>query len=276
MTEEQAKADPALEQLREDGYVILPDVLSPAQTETIRTELSRLLAQQAWGRGDFFGARTRRLHNILAKTRCIDPVVTQPRVLGLVRRLLGACQLSIANAIEIHPGESGQFLHQDDIIFPLSRPRPPLIVNTMWAITEFTDENGATRLLPRTQGLDQVPGDVPEVIAAMAPGSVLLWNGGLFHGGGANRTDRPRLGLNINYNCAWLRQQENAYLAIPQDMARQLPEELLGLLGYDTFLDIYGLVDHRHPLGVLGREVQPIASGGGETLGDLNAEGTPT
>jgi len=263
-------ADPALEQLREQGYVILPELLSPAQVNDIRSELWALLEQQAWGDAGFFGSRTRRLHNLLAKTRCIDPVVTQPRVGALVRALLGLCQVSIANAIEIHPGESEQFLHQDDMIFPLGRPHPPLIVNTMWAITDFTLENGATRLLPWTQDLEQIPEGVPEVVAEMSPGSVLLWNGGLFHGGGPNRADRPRLGLNINYNCAWLRQQENAYLAIPREVARALPDDLLKLLGYDSYMDIYGLVDHRHPLGVLGREVQPIGSGGGETLGDLN------
>ena len=259
--------DRALEQLRTEGYVILHDVVGDSVLTEARTALHSLLERQAWGKGQFFGDRTRRLHNILAKTRAVDMLVAHPSVLELLRSTLVAPQVSIVNAIEIHPGETPQHLHQDDVIFPIARPHPPLIVNTMWALTEFTAENGATRLVPGSQDATELPHEAPPtVIAEMEPGSVFVWNGGLFHGGGGNRANRPRLGLNVNYNCAWLRQQENQYLAIPKEIAETLPDEFLRLLGYDAFLEIYGLVDHSHPLGVLGRDVSPIASAGGETL----------
>ncbi|MBV8177950.1 MAG: phytanoyl-CoA dioxygenase family protein [Mycobacterium sp.] len=259
----------ALEELRTEGYVILRGVLSdPAQKE-VRDALRPLLDRQAWGAAGFFGDRTRRVHNILAKTRAVDPLVAHPAVLELLRGTLSAHQVSIVNAIEIHPGETAQFLHQDDVVFPISRPHPPLIVNTMWALTEFTAENGATRLVPRSQDATELDEDPEIVTAEMEPGSVLVWTGGLFHGGGANRAEQPRLGLNVNYNCPWLRQQENQYLAIPQEVAATLPDEFLRLVGYEAHIDIYGLVDHRHPLSVLGRDVPPIASAGGEILGDV-------
>jgi ectoine hydroxylase-related dioxygenase (phytanoyl-CoA dioxygenase family) len=261
----------ALEELRADGYVILRDVFPDPVLEEARSALRSLVDRQAWGKGEFFGNRTRRVHNILAKTRAVDAFVAQPAVLTLVRGTLGQPQVSIVNAIEIHPGETAQFLHQDDAVFPIVRPHPPLIVNTMWALTEFTAENGATRLVPRSQQAAELDEDSPIVTAEMAPGSVLVWDGGLFHGGGANCAGRPRLGLNVNYNCAWLRQQENQYLAIPKEVAATLSDEFLRLLGYDTHIDIYGLVDHRHPLGVLGRDVAAIASGGGEILADVTA-----
>jgi ectoine hydroxylase-related dioxygenase (phytanoyl-CoA dioxygenase family) len=256
----------AVEQLRTDGYVILPDVISDQVVGEVRSALRSVLDRQAWGKGDFFGSRTKRVHNILAKTRAVDALVAHPAVLELLRSTLIHPQVSIVNAIEIHPGETAQFLHQDDAVFPIAHPHSPLIMNTMWALTEFTAENGATRLVPRSQDATTLDKDPPIVTAEMEPGSVLVWSGGLFHGGGPNCARRPRLGLNVNYNCAWLRQQENQYLAIPKETASTLSDEFLRLLGYDTHIDIYGLVDHRHPLSVLGRDVPVIASGGGEIL----------
>jgi ectoine hydroxylase-related dioxygenase (phytanoyl-CoA dioxygenase family) len=256
----------ALEQLRTDGYVILRDVVARAVVEEVCGALRPLLDQQPWGKGEFFGDRTRRVHNVLAKTRAVDALVADPAIVDLLRGTLGHPQVSIVNAIEIHPGETAQFLHQDDVVFPIDRPHPPVIVNTMWALTEFTAENGATRLVPRSQDATELDDDPSIVTAEMEPGSVLVWTGGLFHGGGANRAQQPRLGLNVNYNCAWLRQQENQYLAIPKDIAATLSDEFLRLIGYDTHIEIYGLVDHRHPLSALGRDVPAIASGGGEIL----------
>ena len=256
----------ALEELRSDGYVILRGVLPDPVLEQARDALRPLLEEQAWGKGEFFGNRTRRVHNVLAKTRAVDPLVAHPAILDLLRGTLRAAQVSIVNAIEIHPGETAQFLHQDDVVFPIARPHPPLIVNTMWALTEFTAENGATRLVPRSQDATELDENPSITTAEMEPGSVLLWNGGLFHGGGANCSQQPRLGLNVNYNCPWLRQQENQYLAIPKEVAATLSDEFLRLLGYDAHIDIYGLVDHRHPLSALGRNVPSIASGGGEIL----------
>jgi ectoine hydroxylase-related dioxygenase (phytanoyl-CoA dioxygenase family) len=256
----------ALEALRADGYVILRDVLPDSVLQQARNALVPLLDCQPWGKGEFFGNRTRRVHNILAKTRAVDPLVAHPAVLELLRGTLTQPQVSIVNAIEIHPGETAQFLHQDDVVFPIARPHPPLIVNTMWALTEFTAENGATRLVPGSQDATELDENPLIVTAEMEPGSVLVWNGGLFHGGGANHAQQPRLGLNVNYNCRWLRQQENQYLAIPKEVAASLSDEFLRLLGYDAHIDIYGLVDHRHPLSVLGRDVPSIASAGGEIL----------
>jgi ectoine hydroxylase-related dioxygenase (phytanoyl-CoA dioxygenase family) len=259
----------ALNELRTDGYVILRGVLPNSVLEEARNALRPLLERQAWAKGGFFGDRTRRVHNVLAKTRAVDPLVAHPAVLELLGGTLTQPQVSIVNAIEIHPGETAQFLHQDDAAFPIVRPHPPLIVNTMWALTEFTAENGATRLVPGSQDATELDENPLIVTAEMEPGSVLVWTGGLFHGGGANQSPRPRLGLNVNYNCGWLRQQENQYLAIPREVAATLSDDFLRLLGYDTHIEIYGLVDHRHPLSVLGRDAPTIASGGGDILADV-------
>jgi ectoine hydroxylase-related dioxygenase (phytanoyl-CoA dioxygenase family) len=243
----------ALDELRRDGYVILRDLLAPAEVAAIGAALAPLLDETPVGSDEFFGTRTRRLHNLLGKTRAIDAVVAHPATVALARGLLGGhAQLSIANAIEILPGESAQTLHADDSEFPLPRPHPPLVVNTMWAISEFRADNGATRLVPGTQQT-QPPIDpsAPVTVAEMPPGSVLVWDGGIFHGGGANTSEHSRIGLTINYNAAWLRQQENQYLGIPRSVVRDFPAELQELAGYRAFIGISGLVDHLEPTALL-------------------------
>jgi len=155
-------------------------------------------------------------------------------------------QLSIAQAVRILPGETEQALHTDDLPFPIPKPHQPVVVNAMWAVTAFTKENGATRLVPGSHRSVEPP-ESGCVFAEMEPGSVLVWDGSVFHGGGANSSAGERVGVTINYNASWLRQQENQYLSIPREMLVQMPDELKRLLGYDLF-GVLGVVDGRHPL----------------------------
>jgi ectoine hydroxylase-related dioxygenase (phytanoyl-CoA dioxygenase family) len=203
------------------------------------------------GRNDFEGVKTRRVYNLVAKTPLVHPLVEHPAVIDLVREHLGppGFQLSIAQAIEILPGESAQQLHTDDLPFPIPKPHQPVVLNTMWAITEFTKANGATRLVPGSESATGPPSEDGCVFAELEPGSVLVWDGSLWHGGGANTTDAPRLGITINYNANWLRQQENQYLAVPAEMIDAMPESLKQILGYDT-CGVLGAVNGRHPLKV--------------------------
>src|SRR5690606_16396278 len=110
---------------------------------------------------------------------------------------------------------AAQPLHVDDAVIPLPRPHVPVICNSMWALTDFTEANGATRLVPRSHHRDHQPefGSVHDSVPAeMARGSVLVWPGSLWHGGGANTTDQRRMGLAMNYCAGWVRQQENQQL----------------------------------------------------------------
>lgn len=241
------------QQLSEDGYVILPEVLPRAEVERIRGALAPLLAATPPGRNEFEGHRTRRVYNLLGKTRAIDGLVEHPATLPLCEAALGhQIQLSIALAIQIHPGETAQELHRDDSIFPVAHPHPPLCVNTMWAIDDFTPTNGATVLVPRSHQRNERPGPAqPRIPAAMPRGSVLVWLGTLWHGGGDHHGDAPRLGLSINYNLKWLRQQENQYLGIPREVARDLSPRLQRLIGYDYYPPFLGNLDGRDPLKVL-------------------------
>jgi ectoine hydroxylase-related dioxygenase (phytanoyl-CoA dioxygenase family) len=169
-------------------------------------------------------------------------------------QVLGHYQLSAPVGIRIGPGESAQMLHRDDAVYPLPEPHPPVVVNTMWPLDEFTEENGATRYVPGSHrwepGRQPGPGD-PVQTAAMAPGSAMFYLGSLWHGGGANRTGQPRLGVILEYVAAWLRPQENHCLAVPRGIVRDLPERLQELLGYNIYPPFLGYVDGSHPRKVL-------------------------
>jgi len=132
---------------------------------------------------------------------------------------------------------------------PLPLDFPPVVVNTMWALDDFTEANGATRIVPGShRWVDRLPADGDEVVAAAMPaGSVNFYLGRLYHGGGANRTDLPRLGVILEYVASWLRPQENHILAVPADVVATLPERLQELLGYNIYPPFLGYVDGRHP-----------------------------
>ena len=234
----------------EHGWVVVSDVAPSALFDELETTLAPLLAVNPTGRSDFEGFRTKRVNNLLAKGEVFQRVAGNDDVLSMVEAVLGAhIQVSIISAIQILPGEDAQGLHTDDGLFPLPKPHPPVVCNTMWAIDDFTDANGATRLIPGSHAHGDW--ERPTVPAEMPRGSVLVWLGNLVHEGGANTTDRPRLGITMNYNQAWLRQQENQYLGIPFDVVATFPPRLRRLVGYDLHPPFIGNVDGRNPIKLL-------------------------
>ena len=167
----------------------------------------------------FEGVHTLRVYNLLARGKVFEEVPVHERVLPIVESVLDrGCLVSSLSSIAILPGETAQPIHADDQLIPLPKPHVPIVCNSMWALTDFTEENGATRLVPGTHTSDRSPsfGEAHATIAAeMKKGSVLVWNGSLWHGGGANRTSERRVGLAMNYCAGWMRQQENQQLGIP-------------------------------------------------------------
>jgi ectoine hydroxylase-related dioxygenase (phytanoyl-CoA dioxygenase family) len=176
--------------------------------------------------------------------------VQHPLAVGAARALLGHAtniQLHLTQAIAIGPGETAQPIHRDQWAFDFF-PFPQgyeVQCNAIWAMTDFTEENGATRVVVESNhAADKLsfgPDDTEP--AVMRRGSVLLYSGSVYHGGGANRSGEPRLGLNITYNVAWLRQEENQYLSCPREVAETLPTDLLRLMGYDRGAYALGYID---------------------------------
>jgi len=240
--------------LDEDGYAIVEQLIPRDEAIAIGQELRRLLDGVPEGRNFFEGFKTRRLYALYGKTRVLDDLTIHPLVLGALEHVLGPhFQLSGPTGIEIGPGEVEQIWHRDDDIYPVARPHQQLVTNVMWAFDDFTKANGATRLVPGShRSLEQPPADAPVVYAAMPAGSVMIYIGSLWHGGGANTTDAPRLGAAIEYAASWLRPQETQLLIAPPELARTLPPKLRELLGYNIYPPFVGYVDGRHPDRVLG------------------------
>ena len=229
-------------------------LLTREEAAAKRTGLTEVLDRTPTGRNEFEGYNTRRVYALFGKTRVFDEAATHPLVDDVAEALLGPHQLSAPTGIEIGPGEPAQILHRDDSIYPLPEPHQEVVLNTMWALDDFTVANGATRIVPGSHLWEpgRYPTDDDEVIQAEMPaGSVIFYGGHLFHGGGANQTDRPRLGVILEYAASWLRPQETHLLAVPREMARTLPERLQELLGYNIYPPFVGYVDGRHPRRVL-------------------------
>jgi ectoine hydroxylase-related dioxygenase (phytanoyl-CoA dioxygenase family) len=244
--------------IEREGYTILERVIEPELVAALLQDLQRLeedLAVQP-SRNLFEGTRTVRIYNLLAHGPLYERIPAHPAVLPLVERVLDrGCLVSSLSSIAIDPGERPQPIHADDQLLPLPKPHVPIVCNTMWALTEFTEANGATRVVPGSHHGDRSPeiGRDYETIAAEMPrGSVLVWNGSLWHGGGANRTDRRRVGIAMNYCAGWVRQQENQQLGIPRATVQRFPKRLRELVGYGVYHGLVGHIDKRSPAFLLG------------------------
>ena len=240
----------ALERL---GYVILPDVLVGDDLERVRNALDRINADTRFGIYEFEGERTRRAYNVVSRTRAFDPMITDRSVLAIIESYFGeAPQLSASMGMTIHEGQQAQPLHRDTGHYSLPWPRPPLEVNALWALDDFHEANGATRMIPGSHRIpdEERPRTSPETVT-MGAGSVLVYDGALWHGGGASTTPAPRRAINHIYARQWLRQQDNMYLQFDTDVVLGLPESMQRLLGYWIYGYTLGVVDGQAPLQVL-------------------------
>ncbi|MBA2626064.1 MAG: phytanoyl-CoA dioxygenase family protein [Acidimicrobiia bacterium] len=247
-----------LERLGRDGYTIVEGAIEAELVDGLLDDLDRLvrdLGVRPAG-NSFEGASTLRVYNLLVHGPRFAEVPVHPSVLPIVDGVLGpGCLVSSLSSIDIRPGETAQPIHADDQLIPLPKPHPPTVCNTMWALTDFTEENGATRIIPRTHLADASPnyGEAYGSIAAEMPkGSVLVWHGSLWHGGGANRSAERRVGIAMNYCAGYIRQQENQQLGIPPDTVRSFPPRLQELVGYGIYQGLIGHIDKRPPSALLG------------------------
>lgn len=247
-----------VERLERDGYTVLEAILSPAETDALAAAVRRLeqdLAIQP-ATNPFEGRNTLRVYNLLARDPIFQAIAAHPATLPLVEAVLDrGCLVSSLSSISILPGEVAQLVHADDQLIPLPRPHVPVVCNTMWALTDFTADNGATRLLPGSHHQARAPElfeDVGGMIPAVMPrGSVLVYHGSLWHGGGANHSDAPRIGLAMNYCAGWIRQQENQLLGIPRELARTFSPRLRKLVGYGLYRRLLGHIDRCSPEDLL-------------------------
>jgi ectoine hydroxylase-related dioxygenase (phytanoyl-CoA dioxygenase family) len=241
-----------------DGYTIIADAIEPDLVAHLRGDLDRLEVELGVvpSTNGFEGTNTWRIYNLLARGEVYERVPVHPNVLPIVEGVLDAgCLVSSLSSISIGTAETAQPIHADDQLIPIPKPHPPTVCNTMWALTDFTEENGATRIIPGSHLADDSPNygqHYDSVAAEMACGSVLVWHGSLWHGGGANRTDARRVGVAMNYCAGYIRQQENQQLGVPPETVRRFSPRLQELVGYGVYNGLIGHIDKRSPAELLG------------------------
>lgn len=243
-----------LERMERDGYTIVEGVLDAGAVAALRGDVRRLERELATrpAANLFEGVRTLRIYNLLAHGAIYQAIPVHERVLPIVEGVLDrGCLVSSLSSIDIGPGETAQPMHADDQLIPLPKPHVSIICNTMWALTDFTADNGATRLVPGSHRAPRSPQPFGEpvatIAAAMPAGSVLVFDGSIWHGGGANATAESRLGIAMNYCAGWLRQQENQQLGIPVEIARAFSPRLRKLVGYGLYKGLIGHIDKSTP-----------------------------
>ena len=268
-----SKPERVAEILERDGAVVI-DALAcldgvADRLDRVAEEMRPWIDATRQGPDEFTGKYTRRTGGLLARSPASHGLVQDPLILATVSKVLSHAlnhHLHLTQIIAIGPGEKAQPIHRDQWAFDFF-PFPPgfdVQCNTIWAMTDFTQENGATRIVPGSHLMeDRLQFRLGDSIPAeMEKGSVLVYNGRIYHGGGENRSDSVRMGLNITYALGWLRQEENQYLSVPHELARSFDDDLLKLMGYAQGAYALGYVDDlREPLAALRQDLSQTGMG---------------
>lgn len=244
--------------LEEAGCVIIESAMTNDDMDRFAADVKPWFDTRDIGYDDFSGYKTRRVSSLVARSKVAQKIAIDDRVLKICDKLLlpncEVYRLQVTHMVDIGPNEIRQEIHRDDTIYPRifldALPNLNTLVHGMWAVTDFTADNGATTMVPGShqwKNRDRQPRDDEITQAIMSKGSVALYLGSTFHGGGENRSRGHRVGALFGYALGWLRQEENMYLACPPAIAKTFPEKLQRIIGYDQFSRGAGWVDNANP-----------------------------
>ena len=242
-----------IERIAADGYAIVPNAIDPKLRGDLDVEIERLVAgsRRPMPPNYFSGFKTLRYFDLLNECSIWADVSTHPPVLDVVLRLLGPdCLLSVLCTALVGPGQKAQPIHCDDDIYELPRPHPHLVLNTIWALDDFKEKNGATRIVPGSHLFETPPKpdeSYETVPLEMKRGSIAFILGTTYHGAGANTTNKRRDAILVNYCAGIMRQQENFMLEVPLDTARTFSPRLQRLIGYGLTRAGAGRVGFQNP-----------------------------
>ncbi|MEN2978276.1 phytanoyl-CoA dioxygenase family protein [Tistrella bauzanensis] len=244
--------------LRDHGYAIVDNLVPADLMDRIDAEMAPYVQDTLYGDDGFVGKHTKRTGAMIARSPAARELIMNPTALGAAGRLLEKAttfQLHLTQIISVFPGSKAQPIHRDQVawdFFPFPQDYE-VQCNILWALTDYTEEMGATRVVPGSHLLPDKHYTIEESIAAeMTRGSALFYTGKVYHGAGENRSDKVRQAINITYAVGWVRQEENQYLTTPLEVARTLPEDLLKVMGYQMGCFAMGYVgDFEDPMTVL-------------------------
>jgi ectoine hydroxylase-related dioxygenase (phytanoyl-CoA dioxygenase family) len=246
-----------VKEIAKEGYTIVEDAIEPDLVASLADDLLRLEGyfDVRPSPNSFEGHHTIRIYNLLAFGERYERIPVHPHVLPIVEQVLDpGCLISSLSSIAILPGELAQPIHADDQLIPIPKPHPPTVCNSMWALTDFTEANGATRIVPGSHLRDHSPdygAPYDSIAAEMPKGSVLIWHGSLWHGGGANNTGERRVGIAMNYCAGYIRQQENQQLGLSRETVRGFDPRLRELVGYSVYNMLIGHINKHSPAELL-------------------------
>jgi ectoine hydroxylase-related dioxygenase (phytanoyl-CoA dioxygenase family) len=256
--------------LMAQGYCILPNALPPATIGALGDDLAGDFDRTPFGQGGFYGTTTKRFGRLLVRSPHAATLVQHRLILAIVEAVLSPwcdrIQLNTTQAIAVHPGAPAQLPHRDQDMWRGPVGEIEYLVNVMWPLTPFTNDNGATVVWPQSHGsgaLEPEPGESP-LAAEMVPGAALIFLGSTLHGAGANRTGMVRRGLVVGYSLGWLKPYENQWLAYPPEVARHFAPELAALVGYRQHRPNLGNYEGQCPSVLLG-------DGADQPLGAIDA-----
>lgn len=242
------------------GFAVVDGRADPGTIDGIRRDMERYGRAVTALELPFFGGALKKVEGLAAKSAGLIELMDDPFVIELAEAYLGAdVLLNASGGFILEKGRKPQPLHHDDVLYKPFLPRMPggqeSMVNFMYAVTDFTAENGATRMAPGShlwpEGRE--PNESDEVVdIVMSPGSVAIWLGSTWHGAGQNLTETPRLGAEMAFNCGWLRPHEAYHLLVPPALARDYPVRVQEVLGYKAHRGMLGCIEQRSPLEVFG------------------------
>ncbi|MBV1930652.1 MAG: phytanoyl-CoA dioxygenase family protein [Porticoccaceae bacterium] len=248
-----------VDEIHQQGYTVVRDAIAPELVAEIRDCLAGLEdeGKMPFSENNFEGFKTGRIFNLLNHSELFAQIPIHDNLLPIGEGMLDhGLLLSSISAIALHPGESAQPIHADTQLLNLVRPHVPISVTCMIAISDYTADNGATRIVPGSHLLKENPeygGEFNNAISVeFSAGSALFLDSQLWHGGGANNSTEPRIGVVLAYCAGWTRPQENLLLGLPKEKAQRLPRRLQELLGYSIYKGQWGHIARQDPIEQLG------------------------
>jgi len=193
------------QQLEEQGYLVFPEFLTPAQVEAFNARVEQLFAEEGDGAGAEFKSEpgARRLANCVDKGELFEKVIETPKVLECMEAVLGGdFKLSSLNVRSANPhNHAAQPLHADSGALPDTQGSS--VCNSVWMLDDFTELNGALRIVPGSHRWGRLPepGARPEteMLVLGKAGTVVVMNSHMWHGGSENKTDRQRRAMHVYY-----------------------------------------------------------------------------